>query len=76
MLQTPPDKLQTPPDMIQTPPDTTTHVCMYGLYGVKHHIVDISEDVTDAGRTNDKQTRKDRATQLLICVPLSLANSN
>ena len=38
---------------------------MYGLYGLKHHIVDISEDVTDAGRTNDKQTRKDRATQPL-----------
>ena len=43
---------------------------MYGLYGLKHHIVDISEDVTDAGRTTNKQTnkqmtRKDRATQPL-----------
>ena len=30
---------------------------MYGLYGLKHHIVEISGDVTDAGRdrTNDKQ---------------------
>ena len=24
---------------------------MYGLYGLKHHIVEISGDVTDAGRT-------------------------
>ena len=50
---------------------------MYGLYGLKHHIVEISGDVTDAGRTN-KQTNKqtsseDRATQLLICEKLSLA---
>ena len=29
---------------------------MYGLYGLKHHIVEISGNVTDAdGRTNDKQ---------------------
>ena len=29
---------------------------MYGLYGLKHHIVEISGDVTDVdGRTNDKQ---------------------
>ena len=43
---------------------------MYGLYGLKHHIVEISGDVTDAdGRT----TSKDRATQLLICEPLSFA---
>ena len=28
---------------------------MYGLYGLKHHIVEISGDVTDAGRTNDKR---------------------
>ena len=51
---------------------------MYGLYGLKHHIVEISGDVTDAGRTNkrtNKQTTsEDRATQLLICEPLSLAN--
>ena len=28
---------------------------MYGLYGLKHHIVDISGDVTDAGRTNKRR---------------------
>ena len=28
---------------------------MYGLYGLKHHIVEISGDVTDAGRTNEQQ---------------------
>ena len=32
---------------------------MYGLYGLKHHIVEISGDVTDAGRTN-KQTNNDK----------------
>ena len=44
---------------------------MYGLYGLKHHIVEISGDVTDP----DKQTttRKDRATQILICEALSFA---
>ena len=73
-LQTPPDMLQTPPDTIRHGPDTTRyhHTCiMYGLYGLKHHIVEISGDVTDPdGRTT---TRKDRATQLLICEKLSLA---
>ena len=34
---------------------------IYGLYGLKHHIVEISGDVTKAGQP----TRKDRATQLL-----------
>ena len=34
---------------------------IYGLYGLKHFIVEISGDVTKAGRT-DNQTRKDRAT--------------
>ena len=29
---------------------------IYGLYGLKHHIVEISGDVTKAGR--DKQTNK------------------
>ena len=41
---------------------------IYGLYGLKHHIVDISGDVTKAGRdgrTDGQTTRKDRATQLL-----------
>ena len=31
---------------------------MYGLYGLKHHIVEISQDVTKAGRdgrTNEQQ---------------------
>ena len=47
---------------------------MYGLYGLKHHIVEISGDVTDPdGRTDEQTTRKDRATQLLICEKLSLA---
>ena len=46
---------------------------MYGLYGLKHHIVEINGDVTDAGRTNKQTTREDRATQLLICEKLSLA---
>ena len=31
---------------------------IYGLYGLKHQIVEISGDVTDAGRTNNKQTVK------------------
>ena len=48
---------------------------MYGLYGLKHHIVEISGDVTDAGRTNEQTTREDRATQLLICEKLSLATA-
>ena len=47
---------------------------MYGLYGLKHHIVEISGDVTDAGRTTTTTTTsKDRATQLLICEALSFA---
>ena len=49
----------------------------YGLYGLKHHIVEISGDVTDAGRTNKRTnkrtTSKDRANQLLICELLSFA---
>ena len=43
---------------------------IYGLYGLKHHIVEISGDVTDAGRDG---TSEYRATQLLICEKLSLA---
>ena len=27
---------------------------MYSSYGLKHHIVEISGDVTDAGRTDNK----------------------
>ena len=41
---------------------------MYGLYGPKHHIVEKSEEVTDAGRT-----RKDSATQPLDAGRLSFA---
>ena len=26
---------------------------MYGLYGLRHHIVEISGDVTDTGRNNN-----------------------
>ena len=37
---------------------------MYGLYGLKHHIVEISEDVTDAGQTN-KRTREQGKIGLL-----------
>ena len=37
---------------------------IYGLYGLKHHIVEISGDVTKVLRT-DGRTRKDSATQLL-----------
>ena len=35
---------------------------MYGLYGLKHHLVEISGDVTDAGRTEEQTTREDSAT--------------
>ena len=31
---------------------------MYGLYGLKHHIVEISGDVTDAGRTNEQTNKR------------------
>ena len=44
---------------------------IFGLYGLKHHIVEISGDVTYAGR--DGTTSEDRATQLLIWETLSLA---
>ena len=30
---------------------------IFGLYGLKHHIVEISGDVTDAGRTNERQVK-------------------
>ena len=36
---------------------------MYGLYGLEHHIVEISGDVTDAGQTDRRQTREESATQ-------------
>ena len=47
---------------------------IFGLYGLKPHIVEISGDVTDAGRTTT-QTREDSATQPMDCWRLSLANS-
>ena len=45
----------------------------YGLYGLKHHTVEICGDVTDPDGRTDGRTRKDRATQLLICEALSFA---
>ena len=49
---------------------------IFGLYGLKHHIVEISGDVTDVGQDKPKQTTsEDRATQLLIWETLSLAIS-
>ena len=46
---------------------------MYGLYGLKHHIVEISADVTRRdGRTNER-TRKDNATQPFDAGRLSFA---
>ena len=51
---------------------------MYGLYGLKDNKVEMLP-MRD-GRTDKQTTRKDRATQLLICEKLSLAilenNSN
>ena len=46
---------------------------MYGLYGLKHHIVEISGDVTESGRTDERTTSEYIATQLLICEKPSLA---
>ena len=43
---------------------------MYGLYGLKSIYIGINAHVTDAGR---QTTSEDRATQFLICEPLSLA---
>ena len=31
---------------------------IFGLYGLKHHIVEISGDVTDAGRTNEQTNER------------------
>ena len=36
---------------------------IYGLCGLKHHIVEIRDHVTRRDGTNNKQTREDRATQ-------------
>ena len=45
---------------------------MYGLYGIKHHIVEISGDVTDAGQTNEG-TREVRTNEPLDVGRLSFA---
>ena len=61
---TSPDELQTPPDTIRHGPDTTRHhhTCiMYGWYGLKHHIVGISGDVTDPDGRKDGRTNKQQA---------------
>ena len=36
---------------------------MYGLFGLKHHIVEMRGGVTDAGQTNKQTISKDGATQ-------------
>ena len=46
---------------------------MYGLYGLKHHTVEISGDVTDVRQTDKEQTREDWATQPLDAGRLSFA---
>ena len=51
----------------------TSFLKIYGLYGLKRQIVEISGDVTKAGRTDNQPTRKDRATQLLNRETLSFA---
>ena len=53
-----PDTTRHAPDTIRYGPDTTRyhHTCIiYGLYGLKHHIVEISGDVTVAGRDNNQR---------------------
>ena len=42
------------------------------MFGLRHHTVDISGDVTDAGRT-DGRTREDRATHPMDAGWLSFA---
>ena len=49
---------------------------IYGLYGLEHHMVEISGDVTDVGRTNERtneRTREDSATQPMEAGWLSFA---
>ena len=36
---------------------------IYGLYGLKHHIVEMRWVVTDAGQMTNERTSEDRATQ-------------
>ena len=45
---------------------------IYGLYGLRHHIVEISEDVTNAGRT-DGRTNEQGKTGLWTVGWLSFA---
>ena len=52
--------------------DDISYQKMYGVYGLTHHILEISGDVTDAGRM-DKREDGICATQLLICEALSFA---
>ena len=47
---------------------------IYGLCGLKHHIVEIRDHVTGAGQqTNNERTMEDRATQLMEARRLSFA---
>merc|ERR1712208_234406 len=54
---------------------------IYGLCGLKHHIVEIRDHVTGAGQTtnneqrttNNEQTMEDRATQLMEARRMSFA---
>ena len=36
---------------------------IFGLYGLKHHILEISGDVTQTGQPTERRTREDSATQ-------------
>ena len=47
----------------------------YGLYGLKHHILEMREDATRILRgLDDKQTREDTATQPLDCWKVEFCN--
>ena len=39
---------------------------IHGLYGLEHHIVEISGDVTDAGRTDDEQGKIELLSQWML----------
>ena len=43
---------------------------LFGLYSLKHNMVEISGDVTEADRAN-KQTWEDRAAQPVVCTNAS-----
>ena len=38
---------------------------IYGLYGLKHHIVEMRGGVTDAGQTNEQTTEQTLKIELL-----------